>query len=51
MIGLVIFLLMIATIITLIESALLTYVFRWGMFRQSLVFAGLANFIGTSSAG
>lgn len=51
MIGLVIFLKIIATIITLIEAALLTYLFRWGAFRQGLVIAGLANFIGTILGG
>jgi hypothetical protein len=51
MIGLVIFLIIIAVIMTLIEVALLTYVLRWSAFRQSLIFAGLANFIGTGIGG
>ena len=51
MIGLVIFLIIIAIIMTLLEAALLTYILRWSAFRQSLVFSALANFIGTAIGG
>jgi hypothetical protein len=37
MIGLVIFLIIMAIIMMLLEAALLTYVLRWGAFRQSLL--------------